>query len=440
MIVKDTMKKLIVEYQQLMLPELTKRDTYFSPMETNKIISIIGPRRSGKTYFMYQVMKELRAKGIPQEKVLYMNLEDSRLYPMKKGFLDFMMECFYELYPENIDTEIFLFLDEIQNVKFWEKFVRRISENKKVKVFITGSSSKVLSREIATSLRGRTLTHVILPFSFKEALRAKGLQINNNVIYGKDRFMIKKWFDEFLEFGGFPEIVHEKNKNIRIRILQEYLNVMIYRDIVERYNVRNLHLLKLIIKYILNNTGTYFSISSVYKAVKQSISASKATISEYISYLQEIMLMFLLPNYAYSLKEAERVPKKVYVIDTGLRNANTFIYTEDLGRLLENIVFLELFRDTLKDPQKKIYYLKENKNFEVDFLVTKKNEITEIYQVAWDVTKESTRIREEKSLVAALKKFGLKKGVILTEDFAGEKYIDNKLVKYIPTWIWLITK
>ncbi|MCD6483864.1 MAG: ATP-binding protein [Candidatus Odinarchaeota archaeon] len=440
MIVKDTMKKLIVEYQQLMLPELTKRDTYFSPMETNKIISIIGPRRSGKTYFMYQVMKELRAKGIPQEKVLYMNLEDSRLYPMKQGFLDFMMECFYELYPENIDTEIFLFLDEIQNVKFWEKFVRRISENKKVKVFITGSSSKVLSREIATSLRGRTLTHVILPFSFKEVLRAKGIQINNNVIYGKDRFMIKKWFDEFLEFGGFPEIVHEKNKNIRIRILQEYLNVMMYRDIVERYNVRNLRLLKLIIKYILNNTGTYFSISSVYKAVKQSISASKATISEYISYLQGIMLMFLLPNYAYSLKEAERVPKKVYVIDTGLRNANTFIYTEDLGRLLENIVFLELFRDTLRDPQKKIYYLKENKNFEVDFLVTKKNEITEIYQVAWDVTKESTRVREEKSLVAALKKFGLEEGVILTEDFTDEKYIDNKLVKYIPTWIWLITK
>ena len=440
MVTKDIFRRIIAEFQQSTLPEIIKRETYYPVLETRKIISVIGPRRSGKTYFLYQIIKELLNKGIDKRKILYINFDDSRLLPLEKGSLDLLQESYFELYPELVDEDIYMFLDEIQNVDMWEHFVRRVYDTNKVKIFISGSSSKMLSKEIATSLRGRTLPHVILPFSFKEFLLAKGLVPNDLSIYGRDRYKIKKYFMEYLEFGGFPEVVLEENKDIRIRILQEYLDVMIYRDVVERYSVRNLSLLRYVIKYLLTNVSTHFSISSLYRAVKSRYSTSKATLNDYISYLEDVMLVFLVPQYTFSLKAQMRLPQKLYVIDTGLRNANCFLFSEDYGRLAENIVFLELFRDSLREPQMNIFYWQDRKQHEVDFVIVRRGKVSDLYQVCWNIGDEKTKRREENGLLNALEKFKLEKGYILTEDYTDEKRFGNKLIIYTPIWSWLLLK
>ncbi|MGQ4833837.1 MAG: ATP-binding protein [Candidatus Asgardarchaeia archaeon] len=440
MVTKEILKRLIIEFHQTELPELVSREKYFPVLKTRKIISVIGPRRSGKTYFLYQIIKELQEEGVDRKKIIYINFDDSRLFPLDKDTLDLFQESYFELYPELVNEQIYVFLDEIQNVAQWEHFVRRLHEADKAKIFVSGSSSKMLSKEVATSLRGRTLPHVILPFSFKEFLLAKRLIPKRHSLYGPERYKIKKYFMEYLEFGGFPEIVLEEDKNVKIRILQEYLNVMMYRDIIERYSVRNIKLLRYIIKYLLTNTSTYLTISSLYKAIKPRYSVSKTTIDDYITYLEDTMLIFLVSRYAYSLKMQERFPQKVYVVDTGLRNANCFLFSEDYGRLAENIVFLELFRDTLRDPQLNVFFWKDKKQHEVDFLVTKKEKVDKAIQVCWDVTDEMTKKREEQGLLSALEEFDLDRGYILTEDYTYEKSINGKSIVYLPIWYWLLDK
>ena len=438
LVTKEIFKRIISEFQQSTFPRVIEREKYFPVYETRKIISVIGPRRSGKTYFLYQLINELLNKGIDKRKLLYVNFDDSRLLPLRSNSLELLLESYFELYPELVNEDIYVFLDEVQNVIKWEFFVRRLYETNKAKIFVTGSSSKMLSKEIATSLRGRTIPHVVLPFSFKEFLLAKGLNPKKLSIYGLDRYKIKKFFMEYLEFGGFPEVSLENDKNIKLRILQEYLDVMIYRDIVERYSVRNLPLLRYVIKYLLTNVSTYLSISSLYKSIKSQLSASKATLSDYISYLQDTMLIFLVPQYSFSLNTQIRAPQKLYVVDTGLRNANCFLFSEDYGHLAENIVFLELFRETIRKPQMSLFYWKGEKQQEVDFLVSHKGKVSALYQVCWNVNSEETRKREEKGLLSAIKTFKLEQGYILTEDYSDEKKINGKSIIYEPIWQWLL--
>ncbi|MGQ4915964.1 MAG: ATP-binding protein [Candidatus Asgardarchaeia archaeon] len=436
---KSIFKRVIIEHQQMALPELVQREMYFPVLKTNKIISVIGPRRSGKTYFLYQLMKELLEKGVERKKILYVNLEDPRLFPLDKDALNMLFESYFELFPELVNEQIYVFLDEVQNAEMWDLFVRHIYEQRKYRVFISGSSSKMLSKEIATVLRGRTLPHIILPFSFTEFLSSKGVKLNETSIYGTERFKIKKYFYEYLKFGGFPEIALERDENIKQRILQEYLNVMICRDVVERYAIRNLILLRYMIKFLMTNVSNKFSISSFHRLIKSRYSVSKATITEYISYLEDIMLVFLVEPYVYSLKVRLQLPRKLYVVDNGLRNANSFLFSEDYGRLAENVVFLQLFRRTLREPKTEIYYWTGKKQEEIDFVVVQNDQVSELYQVCWDISNEKTREREEKSLLKGLDEFNLESGYILTEDYSGEKKVNGKTIKYIPIWMWLLT-
>jgi predicted AAA+ superfamily ATPase len=418
---KELFKYIIKEFHERELPKLENRDLIIP--KTNKIITLTGSRRAGKTFYFFQLIHAL-LKNIPKERIIYINFEDDRILPIDVKELNDILEAYYELYPENKGKEIYLFFDEPQTIKGWESYIRRINDTEKTKIFITGSSSKLLSKEIATSLRGRTLTFELFPLSFKEFLRIKQIKLTKNITYSKERFNIKKLLQEYLTFGGFPEVVLEKN-DLEYNILDEYFKIMLFRDIIERFTVRNIHLLKKLSKFLLTNIANSFSVNSYYKSIKETASVGKETLFEYLSYLEEANMIFPIPIFSYSLKVQQTNPKKIYCIDNGLRNAVSFKFSKDEGKLAENLVFIELKRRGLE-----IYYWK-NKG-EVDFIVKNKNELIPI-NVSYT---NEINLRETKALLEFKEKAEkkVKEPIIITKDLEKKE----QGIKYIPLWKWLL--
>ncbi|MGQ9817938.1 MAG: ATP-binding protein [bacterium] len=361
---------------------------------------------------------------IPVEQIAYINFEDDRLLSLTVNDLGQYIDAYYELYPDNRDRMSFLFFDEIQNVSDWEVFIRRIYDNENVRIFITGSSSKLLSREIATSLRGRTLSYKIFPLDFREFLKFKGLEISADFAYTRLRYKIKNLLDEYINFGGFPEIVLAASE-FKLPILKDYYEMIIYRDLVERFSIRNIRLLRDLMKSLITNIANLFSINAYYKSIGPQFRISRETVMEYLAYLEEIDLIHLVPIFSYSLKSQQVNPKKIYVIDNGLRNAVAFRFSQDEGRLVENIVCQELIKRS-----EEIYYWKGK--YEVDFVFKKAKKLN-VINVSYGKTLDT---REINGLLEFKKHFRkvLKDMIIITKDI--EK-IQNG-IKYIPLWKWLI--
>jgi len=417
-------KYLIKEFHEFEFPEIITRELAIP--QTNKIISLVGSRRVGKTFYFYQLINNLLDKGVSKECILYINFEDDRLFPIKTGELNDLLEAYYELYPDLKKKKKYFFFDEIQNVKNWEIFVRRIVDKEKVEMYITGSSSKLLSKEIATSLRGRTLTFYLYPLSFKEFLKFKNIQVEKDISYSTKRFKIKYLFKEYLEYGAFPEVV--KSEKLKQDILSNYFEMVIYRDIVERFSIRNINLLKMLSKYLITNVSSRFSINSYYKSLKQETKVSKETILEYLSHLSDINLIHLVPIFSYSLKVQQVNPSKAYCIDTGLRNAVSLRFSEDEGRLAENVVFIEL-----KRRGHEIFYWKNTK--EVDFVIKDKNNKIIAFNVSYTDEideREITSLQEFKTKYSSK----IKDLIILTKDAEGKK--GN--ITLIPLWKWLLNE
>lgn len=421
---KEIIKKIIVENQEINV-EPKKRE--FQIPTTKKIVTLIGPRRVGKSYLFFHYINNLK-KTIEKQKILLIDFDDGRLLPLDVSKLDLIMEAYYELYPEYINKTIYVFFDEIQNVTNWEYFVRRIYNNSTISLFLTGSSSKLLSKEIATTLRGRTISYSIYPLSFREFLYFKGVELNKESYYSSQRFEIKSYFNEFVEYGGFPEILDE---TLKIKILQSYLEHTLYKDLVERYNIRNIHLLKNLLNFLLNSISKEFSISSYYKSISKEIKTSRETIYEYLSYLEDSNVIYFLYKFDYSLKRQQSSKKKVYSIDTGFVTSNSFNFSQNNGKLLENIVFIELKRNELE-----IYYHKEKQ--ECDFIIKQGKKITKAIQVTYSLGDEKTRKREVDGLVEACKIYGLNRGLILTQDEEEEFIEENIAIQVIPIWKWLL--
>ena len=415
-------KYIIKEFHEFDFPKVIQRDLHIP--ETSKIISIIGSRRSGKTFYFYQLIQQLLKKNTPKENILYINFEDDRLLPLDIENLNDLIEAYYELYPDSKNQKKYFFFDEIQNIENWEIFVRRIYDKENIKIYITGSSSKLLSKEIATSLRGRTLTFQLFPLSFIEFLKFKNIKLEENYAYSSQRFKIKNLFEEYLNYGGFPEVVI--SEKLKQEILSDYYEMFIYRDLVERFSIRNTRLLKILTKYLITNISTIFSINSYYNSLKQEMKLSKETILEYISHLSDINLIYFIPIFSYSLKVQQVNPSKTYCIDTGIRNAVALQFSKDTGRLAENIIYIELQR-----RNKEIFYW-HNKH-EVDFIIKEKNnKLTAININYTDKINE----REIKGLLEFKKehKSKIKDLLILSKNLEEKK--DG--INIIPLWKWLI--
>jgi len=420
---KEIIKKILLDFEPEKI-KLVRRDLSI-PFNSSLIISLIGPRKVGKTYFLYQIIQNLLKKGLKKQQIVYINFEDERLLPLTKDDAELILEAYFELYP-SFDKKIFFFFDEIQNLPFWPNFLRRISQ--KHSIFITGSSSKLLSFEIATTLRGKTLSFYLHPFSFKEFLRYRKITLEKNFSYHKQRFILKKLFLEYINFGGLP-VIFDLEESFKIKYLQEYLNLVTYKDIIERYQIKNSSFFKELEKNLILETSNFFSFSSYFKTLKNlGFSIGKDTIFQYFSYLEEINLINTSPFFSKSKKSQLVNLKKIYVFDTGLYKALSF--EEEKGKFLETAVFNYLKQKNFET----YYYKKEN---EVDIIAKKEKMIIPI-QVCYSLKNQKTKEREIKGLINFAKNFKVNKGLIITFDEESEIEEKSFLIKVIPAWKMMV--
>ena len=367
---------------------------------------------------------------IPKTKILFLNFEDERL-ELGVNELDLILQSFSELYPEQNLSECYFFFDEIQNITNWEKFVRRVYDTISKNIFITGSNSKLLSSEIATSLRGRTLSYEVYPLSFSEYLSFKDIEVD--LYSSKSLAYIKNAQDKFLTDGAFPEtlFLEEQYRNQTLQ-LQEYFNVLLYKDLAERYNITNTVALKFFLKRIIASSTKQISINKIYNELKSSgIKIGKNTLYDFLDYVQNIYLALTLHKYDKSLANKELGEKKIYSIDIGLNNATEFKFSDNVGKSLENAVFLELKRN-----YDEIFYYRDS-NSECDFIVNEKNTITRAIQVTYDMNDEDTKKREIKGIINACKNFNLADGVIVTYENEEVITLDEIKIELIPFYKWI---
>ena len=427
MIKRDTWVRLIKDFSEFKLPEMIERDIKISELPIKRAVSIIGPRRAGKTYLMFHEMRVLLEKNIEKSRLLYINLESDLLIGCELSDLRTMFELFYEIYPENKNKKVYLFLDEIQVVSGWEKFVRAVMDTENLQVYVSGSSSKLLSKEIATGLRGRTITYYVYPFSFREYLRAKGFKIET-YLSSSQKALLLNLLDKFLN-GSYPEAVFfEDDKE---KILREIMDVTIYRDVVERFKVKNIKVLKLLLKNLI--ASTYFSVHGFYKYLKSmGIKVSKNTIYSYVDNFSDAMVLFTLKSYSESYKKKEQTVPKPYFVDNGLLVVNGI---ESKGRLMENVVFMELVRrDYSTDTS--LFYFDSQK--EVDFVLKAGGKIAQLIQVCYDIDDFKTKERELSALVKAGDELKCSDMVVITYDFENVEEYKGLEIKFVPIWKWLI--
>ena len=423
---RDVFKKIITDFHEKEMPPTLLRDVLI-PVTSGKIVSIIGVRRSGKTSLLYQVIEKLKETVSPTD-IIYINFEDDRLFPLELKHLNELMEAYYELHPDKREKKVYVFLDEIQNVEHWEKFVRRIYDSLNVEIFITGSSSKLLSSEIATALRGRTITYELFPFSFSEYLRFRKIDVN--IHSSKSVSYITNAFDDYITHGGFPETVGAL-PDIRSRILKDYVDLIIYRDIIERHGIKNHALMKHLVKYCFSNMATSASMTKLYNDFKsQGFKLGKDTLFAYFSYLSDAFAVFSVPVFRNSVREEMRNPKKIYAVDNGLKSIYDASLSPDYGRLYENTAFLHLRRKT-----REVYYFLQNQ--EVDLYCRSGNEQI-VANIAYDISNPKTRARELNGLVEALNFFNHDQGYLLTGNHEETLTHHGKTISILPLWKWLL--
>jgi len=387
-------------------------------------ISIIGPRRAGKTYFLFNVMKKL---GLKDEEYVFVNFEDDEIKSMEREELRKIISYHYEIYGREPE---YIFLDEIQNLERWQSFVYSLVEKKRYYTFLTGSSSKLLSREIATQLRGRSLNVIVFPFSFKEFLLLNGIETKN--FYSTiEEAKIKNYLLKYLKNGGFPQVALGK---VDIKEFStEYLSVVLYRDLIERFKIENADAAKFLLLSVLQSFAKEFSLNKVYNQLRQKIEVSNKTLYKYFTYFEEIMFSFPLYKFSFSYKKAMLTIPKIYVSDCGIA-ASKF---EDMGRLMENLVFIELKKKELQNIFE-IYYFKANSR-EVDLVIKEGLEIKQLIQVTYASARDEVDKREIKALVKASELLKCKNLLIITWDYEDTLKENNREIKCTPLWKWLLT-
>ncbi len=394
---------------------LSKRSLY-DKKEINKSFgyAFIGVRRSGKTSIAC-----MNAEHIKKGATCYINFEDPFFINNNDvSLLEQIPEIFKEIYKKKVEL---LILDEIQNIPNWERWVRKIIDTKSFQIFITGSSAKLLSSELSTSLTGRCLETKVWPLSFSEYLQFKGKHNIKNYNIELEHYMLE---------GGFPEPTLEKNKTQKIEILRSYLQDIIYKDIASRYEIRQLSSLQSMIQYLLTNISSKHSFTSIKKAFDINV----ATAQDYALYCQSAFLLFFVKKYDRNLKVQSRNPQKVYCIDTGLRQANAFYHSLDQGKLIENVVFLELLR-----RNETVFYHQEK--YEVDFLILELGLAVKAINVCYcDLKDEETYIRETEGMLECLKMHGLKQGTILTKSLDVQETRDGREIIFKPVYKFLLEK
>lgn len=429
---RDILGRLIDEFHERDLPVPVKRDRTVQEMR-GRAVAVLGMRRVGKTWFCYQRMQDLLAGGVPKERLLYLNFEDDRLLQFQASDFQTILDVYFSRFPGLKDEPCYLFLDEAQRIEGWDMFVRRVLDTENMSLWITGSSSKLLSKEIASSLRGRSLPVEIFPLSFSEFLRFQGVQPPSpNRLGAKSRAMLQNMAGRYLERGGFPEIQSVEDRELRHQVLRNHVDVAILRDIVERHSVTNVVALRRMIAHVLSAPATRFSVNKFYNHLRsQGVSCSKNGLHEYLDHLSDAYLLHQAPIHSRSERIRQVNPKKVYVSDSGLIDAAMPRSGEDRGALLENAVYTHLRRRGLR-PE----YVVTSSGSEVDFFVEDRGATDRrLIQVCWTLDEEETRRREVDALREAMKELSLNSGMVVT--WSEEGRIEDG-IEALPAYKWLL--
>ncbi len=429
----DSLKEIILDFQEAELVTGIPRRVEIS-VAPGKATVCIGPRRSGKSTLLFQIIRKLRGSGVPRENILYLNFFDDRLRDLRRTGLASVLEAYFSLYPEKKNTEkIYCFFDEIQVVSGWESFVDRIMRTEKCEVYITGSSARMLSREIATQMRGRALSWELLPFSFREFLDFKGID-SRDPLSTRRRLLIGRALADYWESGGFPEVT-AFDRRLRIKTHQEYWGAMLFRDLVERHNVAHPRAVTDLAHWLVNNTASLYSVNRLTGYLKSlGHRAPKSAVSDYLDWFEDAFFLFTVRIFDASLARANTNPKKIYCVDHALVKSVSSGILVNSGHLLENLVFTALRRVTPR-----IFYYKSKAGREVDFVAEMNDGARLLVQVCESLADPKTRHREIAALRDAMADLDLPSGVIVTRSAGGEKIsVGSGTIDIVPAWRFLL--
>jgi len=428
----DIIKTLLLDFLEAPLETGVPRHLDIEPVP-GKATICVGVRRSGKSTYLFQVMQQLFKKGIPRENILYLNFFDDRLHDLQYESLGLIIEAYYSLYPEKKNTEkIYCFFDEIQILPGWEPFVDRLMRTENCEIYITGSSAHLLSKEIATQMRGRALSWEIFPFSFKEYLNYRGLDVSPP-LSTKNQFLVRKEFENYWNVGGFPEVMGI-NQNLRTKIHQEYYQAILFRDLVERHNVSHPKAITDLAHRLIDTAASLYSINSL-TGYLQSLNhkVPKASVSTYVDWFEDAYFLFTVRLFDASLTRSKMAPKKIYCIDHAFVNSISSKILVNSSHLLENVVFIALRRIS---PH--IYYYKTKGGREVDFLIQTQDRSRLLLQVCESLANEQTKKREILALTEAMNELGLKSGIIVTLNEQESLKVEDKVIHVMPIWRFLL--
>ena len=392
---REVIRQKIADALATTPPPLTRRDARV-PGIPRKAHAVIGMRRSGKTYFLLQCLADRLAAGVPREALLYFSFEDERLAGMESGQLGWVLEEYFTLCPQFRDRrQVTFFLDEIQTVPGWETFIRRVLDTEKVDVFVSGSSARLLSREVATALRGRATETVIFPFGFREVLRHHGIEVPENpkFVPKAERSRLEHAFGDYLTSGGFPE-AQSLTARDRMVLLQGYVDTCIFRDVVERHAITNVVALRRLERQLLGAPASHFSVNKFYHDLRsQGVPVSKDLLHQMMAHLEDAFLVRFVPLATSSERKRQVNPRKVYPVDPALIPAFDRSGKANLGHALGTAVLIELQRRGCE-----IGYVLTPGGFEVDFSATDPEGRNTLIQVAADLSDPATREREFRTL------------------------------------------
>lgn len=415
MISKDQLRQVIYEQRQRQLGSTVEREIDSKLIECSEVLVISGIRRCGKSVLLQQIRSRRKDKDY------YLNFDDERLIHFTVDDFQLLNEVFAEEFGAQNDY----YLDEIQNIKGWERFVSRLYGSG-AKVFITGSNANLLSRELGTFLTGRHVTHTLYPFSYKEFIKANNVELTREAMFTtQGRSLLIKLFKEYLTVGGFPQYVFSKNTNY----LSSLYNDIIYKDVLVRNRLTNEEQIKELMFYIASNATHRFTYNSL---AKQAGIKSAETAKAYVSYLEDTYIIGQMQKYDHSLGIQLRSPKKAYCIDNAIISKIGFNVSENMGNTLENAIYIELQRrgaDTY-------YYIGKT---ECDFIIKKGYSVYEAIQVTVSMQDEKTRKREINGLAEAMRVFSLKEGTIITLEENEEIEIAGiGKIHVVPAWKWIV--
>lgn len=426
----ETIRSLILDFQETSPETGVPRHLRIEAVR-GKAAVCIGVRRSGKSTYMFQVIKHLTESGIPMENILYLNFFDDRLHSLRQDNLGLVTEAYYSIFPEKKNTEkIYCFFDEIQAVPHWESFVDRLMRTEKCEVYLTGSSARMLSREIATQMRGRALAWEMFPFSFAEFLDYKGMD-RSGPFPTRKRLLVQKAFDEYWDTGGFPEVAG-LGPDLRIKIHQEYFNTILFRDLIERHDISHPKALKDLAHRLVDSIGALYSINGLTGFLKSlGYKAPKSVVGDYLDWFEDAYFLFTVRIFDASFTRSNANPKKIYCVDHAMVSSVSSGILVNSGHLLENLVFTALRR-----VYPEIFYYRTKTGREVDFIVPLRGKEQMLVQVSESLAEQSTRKRETDALAEAMAELGVNSGIIVTRYEEGQ--IAGGNIKITPAWKFLL--